>query len=137
MWPTPAMRTEPSATTAGPRPGRSRAPPPRARRTRRRRWQRSPRGFGARWPGSRLCGAKRSAEPLDLHDHGQHHRPALGALVQERCDAVVDRVLERGRLGEVLTGLRLGQTLENSLLRELDHLGAVVLRDEALGHDVR
>src|SRR2546430_772674 len=35
------------------------------------------------------------ATDLDLHDDGQHHRSALGALVQEVDDAVVDRVLER------------------------------------------
>src|SRR2546423_15245757 len=136
MPPSRARRTAPSATTAGPRPDRSGARPSTEAQTRGPRSRRSRRECAAPSPGSLLCvESLRLASPLNLHDDGQHHRSPLGALVQEIHDAVVDRVFECGRLGEVLAGLRLSETIQDLLLGLLDDLRGIVLRYEALRHD--
>src|SRR5207245_7822359 len=69
---------------------------------------------------------------LDLHDDRQNHGPALRPVVQERGDAGVDGVFQRGRLREMLAGLGLGEALQDPLLGELDELTGVLLRHEAL-----
>src|SRR5581483_2288769 len=73
----------------------------------------------------------------DLHDHGQHHRAALGALVQIRRDDVVDLIADRRDLGEVLAALRLAEAVEHAHARALHQVGGVLFGHEALGHDVR
>src|SRR5439155_19274577 len=72
-----------------------------------------------------------------LHDHRQHHRPALRALVEVGGDAVVDRVAQRRELREVLARLRLAEPVEDALLGTLDDVCRVLLRHEALRDDVR
>src|SRR5216117_2881844 len=80
--------------------------------------------------------AVRRAIRSDLHDHGQHHRPALGALVEIRRDRVVDRLTERRSLGQVLAALRLREAVEDLLTRAVDDVGRVLLGHEALRDDV-
>src|SRR5712691_923625 len=88
-----------------------------------------------------MPGGSRGAQPPGgssyLHDHRQHHRPALRALVEVGRDAVVDRVAQRRDLREVLARLRLAEPVEDALLGALDDVRRVLLGHEALRDDVR
>ena len=41
-------------------------------------------------------------EPLDLDDHGEHHRPAAGAVVDDAAEGVVQVLLQKLDLGHVV-----------------------------------